>query len=97
MAKSPDLSKLNVETRERITVDIVLKSNMELNDRQRQKIAQKVSTLAHVIAFDDMEDVAVVHVDTKLSYMHRHESSYSYACNYCVQQAEDEQNSQTHR
>lgn len=83
--------------RERFVVDGAFEEGVELSERERMEIASRLSSLLHTVAIGVLapDRVKVLQPQMKVRYAHRHESTESQSCRYCVSYADDEQNSNT--
>jgi len=81
--------------RERFTVDLPLEEGVLLSDHERHQIAENILTIASVLIADVLKEkgAEVIPTNDPVVYGHRHESTRSNSCMYCLSYADDRRNS----
>ena len=78
--------------RVRFTVDVIVKGT-RMSPSAMRNVGMEISTLAHVVAFENVKNVSVVYTDKedRVVYAHRHDAAEGYCRerNGCLEAAQD--------
>jgi hypothetical protein len=80
--------------RVRFTVDVIVKGDKKMSPSAMRNVGREISTLAHVVAFEGIKSVSVVHTpkEERVVYAHLHNAPNGNYCqerNGCLAMAQD--------